>query len=251
MKTMIDVFIIEDNLSHLKEIEENIVEFSKKSQLLDLAVVKVSNYIEFYKDLDKKTFNSESIFIIDIHLNSYFTGMDIGKKLRDTNDQIDIIFLTSDPSFGIEAINSQIKPFSYILKTTEVDIFFKEDLQNALKKLELEKVNHLETNKTLVIKSGLENILLSTPDILYISTIKDWRGKVLIKTSSSELIGNGKLSDYKSKLSSSSLFLFSKSFIINSAEIQALNRIEGIVTFKNGEELFVGTSIVEKLKKAM
>lgn len=249
MKHKMDVYIIEDNLSHLKEIEKTISEFSNSSSILDLSLINIPNYIEFYKNIHKYTFNPESLFIIDIHLHTYFNGFDLAKKLRIINDDFFIMFLTNDPSFGINAINTQIHPFSYILKSEESNLFFKEEFYNALNMLQSEKSELLNSNRTLAVKVGLEKFFINISDILYISSIKGWRGKVVLKTIHSEMICNGKISEYKDKLDSTDFFLNAKSVIINHRLIRSLHRIEGTVTFTDQSELFVGTSIVNKLNK--
>lgn len=249
MKHTINVYVIEDNLSHLKEIKKTIELFDNSSSIVNFSIVEISNYIEFYKNIDSWTLHPESLFIIDIHLQTYFNGLDLAKKIREISDEFSIIFLTNDPNFGIHAINTQVNPFSYILKKVEPDLFFKNELHKVLNKLQSKKHEQLYSEDFLTVKVGLEKVLINISDILYISTIKGWRGKVILKTTQTEIICNGKLSNFKDELNSAKFFLNAKSVILNYHSIQSFNRIEGTVTFLDASELFVGTSIVNKLNK--
>jgi DNA-binding LytR/AlgR family response regulator len=249
LKSVIDVYIIEDNLSHMKEIQITIDDFSKKSVLLNFMPYPILNYIELYENLADFSFKSGSLFIIDIHLRTYFTGFDLARELRKLDKNVKLVFLTSDPTLSIEAINSHIDLFAYLVKPVESDQFFKAELQETLKKVEIESNLILDKGSSLIVKIGTENYPINISDIVYITSIKDWRGKVVLKTLYSEDICNGKLSDFKAHLNPDIFFLKAKSVILNLNYIKSYNRIEGIVVFNNGDELFVGTSIVEKLNK--
>jgi two-component system response regulator AgrA len=242
----IDTYIIDDNLLHLSSVANYIDEYSKKPSPMKFVSHKITNYIQFYETLDIHSITTPSIFLIDIHLNTYFNGIDLAKKIVDTLSDISIIFMTFDDKKSIQVINSQIYPLGFITKQIEPNHFFKNDLFKLLSLFITNTQNKIDQHLFLYARSGNENVLIDKSKILYIATIKGWRGKLTVKTTYNEFIINGKLNEFKNILNNN-FFSKTKSFIINTSYIESLSRIEGLLKFKEGTELHLGVRNIDKL----
>lgn len=248
MKNLIRTYIIEDEIAHAKMMESQVLAFSVESQLVEIAVYQVQELTHFYKNLETFSFLNTDLFIIDIHLNTFFNGIQLAQKIRELNEEVSIIFLTFDPSKGIEVINSQIHPLGYIVKNSSSDLFFQEELRMLLKGVE-QKLSEEDENK-LMVRSGRTKLLFQFSEIYYITSIKSKRNKVAIKSYNQEIICDAKLSDLKSQLLSPNFYTELKSYIINFDFIQSYNRIEGTLTFKDNSELYFGTKVITKISRA-
>ncbi|MFK4567330.1 hypothetical protein [Enterococcus sp. UD-01] len=116
METLINIYIIEDNLMHKKVIMNKLEDYSNNSDFAKFNIVDIQNHIDFYHNLYVFPILSTDIFIIDIDLNTFFTGIQLAQKIRALHPYTYIIFLTGDSSNGIKVINDQIKPLAYLLK---------------------------------------------------------------------------------------------------------------------------------------
>lgn len=244
----IDVYIIDDNFSHSSKIKKFIQEYSEKNSSIRFQPYEITNYIQFYKEFNKERFTAPTLFLIDIYLNTFFTGIELAKKISDQVPNASIIFMTFDDKKSIQVVNSQIYPLGYIVKQIKIDHFFKNDLFRLMGLFASNLQNQIEQHALLSVRYGNENILVNRAKILYISTIKGWRGKLAVITTYGEFIINGKLGDLKEQLGSH-FFSKSKSYIINILQIEALSRVEGLVKFYNGADLYLGVRGIDKLNE--
>ncbi len=56
------------------------------------------------------------IFFLDIDLNAYYSGIELGEMLREKNAKCKIVYLTSHPNKAIAVINRNITPSGYLIK---------------------------------------------------------------------------------------------------------------------------------------
>ncbi|EOL50465.1 LytR/AlgR family response regulator transcription factor [Enterococcus caccae] len=251
MTMTITCFIVEDELQHGKIIAESIEDFSTTNSAITFQPKIISEFIHFYENLNDFVFADKDIFIIDIHLNTYFSGIELAKKIRALNQKVPIIFLTNDEHSGIQVINAQISPLGYVVKHILPNIIFKEELFSLLEQIRSQLLVNLNSGELLVFRSGNRQIIIYPEEIFYIATIKGVRGKVLIKTQKSEITCTEQLHQIKKKVSHTHLFTELKSYIINLAHIKSFSRLEGIILFDHGQELYVGTKIIDKISKKL
>ncbi|MBO0472168.1 hypothetical protein IGL98_000653 [Enterococcus sp. DIV0840] len=250
MKTSINIYIIENDFSHRRLLKNEVTYFSQQSKLAKMKISTIDNYIQFYQNMSSFNFMNNDVFIIDIHLNTFFNGVQLAKKIREIglDKTMFILFLTSDVTKSIDVINQQIQPFGYIVKQPLPNLFFKEELFSHLHQIESALIP-IEEN-VLAIRSGNSQVVFLTSTIYYIASMKGKRNKVIVKTANNEMICDAKLTTLKSDLTETYFFKDLKSYIINLSFIQSYNRLEGIITFKDQSELYFGTKVVAKIASA-
>lgn len=242
----ISIYIVEDSVSYRMDLKNSITKYLDKHNLvLNFKVYPIQNYTKFYKNLETERINDDDIFIIDIYLNTYFTGIDLGKKLRTINQNCKIIYLTSAADQAIVAINQKINPSAYLMKSNDIEIT-QMQLFQLFTSLSL---NVADTEKTIIVTSYTSNFILNTSDIIFITVYKGAKNKLVIKTSDSELIVDGSLSSIKSKLFSPPFYFDFKSIIINNNKIKSISPLDQTIVFKNGSKLEMKAKLLYKLLK--
>jgi DNA-binding LytR/AlgR family response regulator len=248
MKNLINAFIIEDEQPHAEIIKESMLIFSKNSLLIEFDVHLIKDYLYFYENLNTFSFLNTDVFIIDIHLHSTFTGIQVAQKIRALNTKATIIFITGDASKGIEIINNRIYPLSYIVKQSTSNLFFQEEIYSLLKKIE-QNITTNEAN-SLTVYSGSTKRLFHFSEIYYIASVKSQKNKVEIKTQQQQIICKGKISELKRKLNAPYLYTELNSLIINFDHIQSYNQKEQTLTFSDQTELLLGAKMIQKFSHA-
>ncbi|MFR3685870.1 MAG: LytR/AlgR family response regulator transcription factor [Enterococcus sp.] len=244
------IFIIEDSLYQRKNVHKIINTILKEKYSLNAEFIDISNIHEFYKEIPNLTFYLTDLFIIDYDLHTYFNGIDIASAIQKKNPDALISFLTAFMEKAREVINSGITPVAYALKDPSKEKFNAE-LYN-LTKLMINKLSLLQENSTTIsIKLGNSTRFIPVEDICYVSTIKKERRKVYIRTQEEQLLVNSDWKNINSLLKDQSNFAFFKFYIFNLKNIVQFSRMENQVIFVNGESLFVGTKILDKLIKEL
>ena len=241
---VISIYLIEDSISFRVDLKRLIKMYLNEHKLaINYEVHYIQNYIKFYENLETENITDNDIFIIDIYLNTYFNGIDLGKKLRTINQNSKIIFLTSAADKAIDTINQKINPSAYLMKSSDMEI----TQMQLFELLASFNLDIIETEKNIILKSYTSTITLTVSDILFISVFKGARKKLKIKTLNSDLVVDGTLSDIKTKLSSPPFYLDFKSIIINNSRVQSISIFNQNVTFKNGFELELKPKLLYKL----
>ncbi|WP_207696230.1 hypothetical protein DOK67_0002038 [Enterococcus sp. DIV0212c] len=244
------IYVIEDDYEYRKRIIQSLKDYH--SNFVDFDISSIDNHLFFLKDLQTLSITDTDVFIFDIELKTTFTGIDLATEVRKRNNNCSIIFLTSLEDKAISIINSDIFPLGYIVK----DATYPGNLNSSIHKL-LTKVEHhlkdfwTENPDIVTLKNGAEKVYINCKNVLYIESVKGVRGQILIKTFSEEIIINGHIGKIKKLLPQDYLMTSLLSYIINLSTIATLDRANGIVTFSNGEQLNVGISIIDKIKKAL
>lgn len=249
METFEHIYIIEDLLSHRSIIYKSLLDITHIYP--DLKILPIDNYIAFYNELEDFMILDTDIFIIDIDLNTFHTGIDYAKKIRSRNNHCYIIFLTADDQRGIEIINQHIQATTYLIKDSLNQGMLKKQLEEEIISIRSSlKLQEEEQNQQyLSLQIDKSYIKLKIPDILFIETIKGMKGKLLVKTTSQEFIVNLTMQEIKQKLATVDYMLTDlKSFIINLNAIISINTQEGTVFFKSGDQFFGGRKIIKKIQ---
>lgn len=240
----ISIYLIEDSISYRISLKNYIMKYLDSANLIfNFDIQSIQNYIQFYENLENKIINDDDIFIIDIYLNTFFTGIDIGKKIRSINSYCKIIYLTSAADKAIEIINQKISPNAYIMKSEDPEIT-QMQLIDLFVSLNLDVTN---TDKTITVNSYTSNLVLNLSDILYICIFKGARNKLIVKTLNSDLIIDGTISKMKTRLPSPPFYLDFKSIIINNSKIKNISTIKQQITFTNDVELEIKQRLLYKL----
>ncbi|MFZ4870772.1 LytR/AlgR family response regulator transcription factor [Enterococcus entomosocium] len=247
MSIVFSVSIIEDELNQAKLIADTLHEIDFSTNDFSLQVNILQNYIQMYEknSLDIK---KNDIFIIDIHLNTYFSGIEFAKHIIAIEPEVFILYFTSDPEKSITAINEQTYPMAYILKDFDQENLLNQ-LRDTLKKISNQLESDIDKKNVIKFIYHDEYLFITPQKILYGQTVAGMQKKTILHTDSGEYMLNYRLIDLKNLLPDSQFKKQFKSVILNSKRLHKINRLEGIITFDNNSELYVGKKVIDKLNK--
>lgn len=245
------VWIIEDNLAQLKQMKELLQQMITR-QKLDWQVMSDINYIQLFESPEKLPIHPQDVVILDIDLNTYFTGIDLAVKLKKTFDDLYLVFLTNYESFSIDAINSQVHAFQYIVKDFEAA-----RLEPTIKKLILlvqesdRQLSLAREDTGIVLNLGHEHLLVPIADIDFVSSIPGNRGNIFVQTQDTQLLCRGSVKRLQPSFEEKEFTQNLKSYIINLRNIQSISFKEQTILFFSGNTLDIGKRIIAKIQQAV
>ena len=218
---MIHIIIVEDNILFNNTIKEEVTRilFSKDLEY------RIFQFYDFDEEFDQ-VMKSEiplKIYILDIETPSA-CGIDITRKIRTTDMESIIIFLTNYDEFGSLLLKDEIMFLSFILKNQ-----FKVRLPNAI-----EKALQIIYSKK-ILKFWDQKIKYTIPmnDILYVTT-NTVKQKTVLVTSYSVFEINKTLIEME-KILDENFVKSHRSCIVNTKRIVSVNKNLHIITFDNGD----------------
>lgn len=233
------VYIIDDHFVLRKKISKILAEY--KPSIFE--IVSVENEIRFYKDIDRLVIHPNDIFIIDINLNTYFSGIDLAEKIRIYSKECHIIFLTVYDNWGIDIINRQISADGYLLK----DLPHHELVENLFLFIDQVDQHTCKDSQILEFRCKNHNVFVPFSDIIYITICPGFRNTLLIQTTDEQFLIQERLKEIKSKLTETAFILDLKSFIINKDYVKIVSPSEGLIMFTNLTTLSVGKTGAQKV----
>lgn len=176
------------------------------------------------------------VLLLDI-LMPGFTGIETAREIRESNEKIPIIFLTTSQEFAIESY--RVHAFDYLMKPVDKNTLFDTlDRAYAMMESTLDKSIMLQTTKAVYV------LFLSQIEFVEINN----------RTLSFHLIDgtvksiSGRLSDYEDALLGHSEFLkVHRSYIINMDFMKALNQ-KSFFTL-TGNEVPISRNLLPAIKK--
>lgn len=248
MDGVIHVFLIEDDFLFRKKVQEVIESLPLADEYFSFEVSVVEDF-DFFLSTNEININDNDIFLIDIDLQSYHSGIDLAKNIRKHNKHCFILFLTNLEDKALEIINQEIHANSYIIKGTSLEPQVFESLFRSIKTEIIKRVQNMENY--ISFKKFGEIVFIKYEDILYITSVPKMRNKLAVHTIDSEQIVEGSISKLRKQIKIPYIYTGLKSYIINLHHLQSLNRSIGLLVFDNDYELEVGISIIDKLNRVL
>ncbi|MBC1522329.1 hypothetical protein HB912_11795 [Listeria aquatica] len=236
------LYILEDNFLHREYILKSIHAIDEVNTF-EYEIEIVTEFNSFAQEISNRSISDLDIFLIDIDLNSYFSGLDLAERIRQINEECILIFITADNTKGLEVINKHLKPFAYIIK----DVQFSQ--------LNLEKVFHKafewiyspKLEQRVVLNSSFNKLIYPAREINFFRALPKNRYHVLMQTSNSEKIIGMSIGKVK-KLVPKDIFLTNlKSYVFNVKNIIEADVGEGKLIFKGDSKLSLTPHIVRKV----
>ncbi|RDY25617.1 DNA-binding response regulator [Romboutsia weinsteinii] len=222
----LSIAICEDEKFYRDTLSEYICDILNKEDL-EYELVQYPNGSELLKNIDKKF----DILFLDIGLVNE-CGMDIARKIRDVDLDIEIIFTTSMESYVFEAY--EVKAYRYLVKPVKYDLLSKH-LNQCI-------VEVLEKNDMIAIKSNKDTLVLPASKILYIEVI---RKHVTIYTVDKEYKIEISLKKLEQQLLNYKFFRCHNSYLVNLKEI---DEIKDKTIILNGYEVPVSRANYKELQ---
>ncbi|NTQ77061.1 LytTR family transcriptional regulator DNA-binding domain-containing protein [Enterococcus faecium] len=243
------IFILDDSLVFEKMIEDILEESRNLLIPWNFEIIKGLNVMQFVEFVKNNDIRSSDIFFLDIDLNAYHSGIELGEMLREKNAKCKIIYLTSHPNKAIAVINRNITPSGYLIKEFTYEKNKKNIQSYLLKEKENEPVQQANKKKWTSVRCGNSDHYIHYDEILYLMSMPGYKNKIGLVLKDEETLINGTIKKYKKTLEYEYLCKDLKAYIINTENITSISRVNEVVTFTNGEQLEMGKRSIDKLKK--
>ena len=161
------------------------------------------------------------IFLIDIQLNE-INGMDTARKIRETDNKAEIIFITSLIEYALEGY--EVRAYRYLIKPVKYDDL-KIHILNCIKEIDIK-------NKHIIIKEQGNRIKLDISEITYIEVQKE---NITIHTLNKTYETKGTMNNIEKEINCSRFYRCHKSFLVNLEHIKSIKQY--IAVLENGEEV--------------
>lgn len=232
---MINFIICEDNEKDRRNVISIVKEFIIENKLNGKIHLFDDYDNRFYITMKDKIVNK--IYLLDIEMPSG-SGIDIARKIRRTDVDSVITFLTAHEELGNIILKNDLMYLSFINKFDN----FKDRLNDSLKK-SLDILNQKQ-----VIKFTDRNIsyTIKLNDILYVTT-ESFERKTIIKTDYSEFKVNKTLSEIVSMLDNRFIQTH-RACYINSDRKVMIDKNTKMITFDNNETINL---LSDKFKKVV
>ena len=163
------------------------------------------------------------IYFLDIRMDK-MTGIETAKKIRQTNENAGIIFVTALQEYVFDAFD--VRAFNYLLKPIN---------EERLKDVLLSLLTHSKKRDHFIIaKTANESIKIFLKDIVYIEA---QLRKMLIHTNVSVIEYYHKLYAIEKELDEHYFFRCHKSYIVNFKYIQSYDN--SFITLCNSEKVYL------------
>lgn len=195
-----------------------------------------------------------NIYLLDIDYGMEFTGIDLGRRIREKDRYAKIIFLTSHRELAIETLTANIEPFSFLYKK---DVLVAEELSQKLLEIFIKITDNyikwcqeLTEEEVIRISDQKQVRLIPSSKFLYLENYSRER-KVKVQLTDESFFVNNYLGNMKQLFDSSSFYTEAQSMIINPINVEELNPQDLYIKFKSGHLIFVTKSFMKKMKKRM
>lgn len=162
--------------------------------------------------------NEYDLVFLDYDLPD-INGMDIARKIRESNGRIIIVFLTAYAEHVYDSF--EVDTFRYLLKPVS-----EEKIYEALDKF-FDIYNH---NRKIAIPTGTSVICIDVDEVIYIEAAKK---HTKIKTTGNEYIANKAISVYQTEIANPHFFRTHRGYIVNMRYISTVEK--NTITLTNGE----------------
>lgn len=243
---MLPIFICEDNELHRKTINDYIQNYITFEELDMKIVLSTQDPHKILSYLETNTVTN-GIYFLDVDLQCDLDGIKLGAKIRNMYVGGKIIFITT---------HSEMMYFTFTYKVEAMDYILKDDVQDIQKRLieALEQArNHYQADKSnrnerIKIKVGNKVRVFSMKEVMFIET-SQVPHKLVLHLEQNTVGFYGKINEIESL--SSSLLRIHKSFVINTENVDSVNRKTYEVAMKNGEICPIAIRKVSMLNKRL
>lgn len=209
----LNVCIVEDN-----EVDAQVMKTVLKNYFenkhFNYSIKTYGTGVEFFDDYNDGDICPTTLFIRIILPNS--NGLDICKKMRKKGFAGDIIFVTDNPEYAIDAFNVDAR--GYILKPYSPKHVFEV----------LDRVTSFSSLQTIAIKLGRQFIKVPIFGIMYIESCA--HDCVFHCRQGSEYISRCKLDDVQTDINNSKFIRCHKSYLVNMNYVQSISPNEFIMS---------------------
>lgn len=222
---MLNIVICDDEFLHRSILKEFLVSILEE-ELLEYDLVEYSYGEDLISHYDKV-----DLLFLDIQMNE-LSGMDVARKIREFDSNVEIIFTTSIEQYVYEAY--EVRAYRYLVKPIEYEKLKKE--------VKLCISDYLTKNSTISIDSKKATVKIPIGEILYAEVMKK---EVTIYTKSKVYNIETSMKSIENKLSNYGFFRCHHSYLVN---LNKVSEIRDKTIFINEYEIPVSRMRYKALK---
>jgi len=241
---MINVFICDDELQHRTRLEKGIGDYILMENLdmqLTLTVDNPSGLLEYVKDNNI----SQGLYFLDIHLNSYITGIELAAKIREHDKRGMVVFVTTDAHSVKLTYKYYVEAIGYVVKDN-VNVM-EAEIKECLYLAQARLVENKE--KMFVFKVGDKVSSIAYDEILYFEKSASSKNKVIMVTKKGTSEFYMTIKEIASMYES--FHRVGASYVFNLNNVEKLTTSEYKVTMVNGLECDIPRRHSASFVKAM
>lgn len=221
----LSIVICDDEFLHRSILKEFLITLLDE-ELLEYDLIEYSSGEDLIRD-----YNKVDLLFLDIRM-SELSGMDVARKIREFDSNVEIIFTTSVEQYVFEAY--EVKAYRYLVKPIEYEKFKKE--------VKICISDYLAKNGMISINSNKATIKIPIGEILYAEVMKK---EVTIYTESKVYTIETSMKRVENKLSNYGFFRCHHSYLVN---LNKVNEMRDKSIFINDNEIPVSRMRYKSLK---
>lgn len=221
----LNIVICEDDFLHRSILKEFLVSILDE-ELLEYVLIEYNSGEDLISNYDKV-----DLLFLDIQMNE-LSGMDVARKIREFDNNVEILFTTSVEQYVFEAY--EVKAYRYLVKPIEY-----EELKKQVK---LCISDYLSKNSIISIDSNKATVKIPIGEILYAEVMKK---EVTIYTESKVYTIETRMKRVEEKLFNYGFFRCHHSYLVN---LNKVSEIRDKTIFINDEEIPVSRMRYKSLK---
>lgn len=237
------IFICEDENEVLKRIERVIKNYIMINDLSIEIITSSTNPLNILEESSKHGIANSYFLDIDLGENA-MTGIDLGKKIRDTDPFAKLIYITSFDNMQVRILNEMIAPLAYIIKnSSDMD----ENIRKVLAKAYEQYIKSTRLNSNIgkvPIKVGLKQEFYDISELLYFEALEGHKIRLNL-VNDKEITFFGKISNLE--ILHPSIYICHRSYAINLENIDKLD--SETIIFKDGTSIYLSSKTIRRIKK--
>ncbi|MGL4760043.1 MAG: LytR/AlgR family response regulator transcription factor [Sarcina sp.] len=221
----LNIVICDDEFLHRSILKEFLITILN-DELLEYDLIEYSSGEDLLHHYDKV-----DLLFLDIQMNE-LSGMDVARRIREFDNNVEIIFTTSIAQYVFEAY--EVRAYRYLVKPIE----YKE----LRKQVKLCISDYLDKNNIIAIDSNKSTVKIRIGEILYAEVM---RKEVTIYTESKVYIIETSMKKVEKKLFNYGFFRCHHSYLVN---LKKINEIRDKAIFISDKEIPVSRTRYKALK---
>lgn len=221
-------FVVCDDESFFRQRIIKTIQKIKSKRSIECEIHEFKGYNSEFEAFIRSEISSK-IYILDIEMKTGASGIDIARKIRKSDWDSIIMFVTSHTELGYDALKANIMLLDFISKYDECESNLEKVLLKAIQKVNQKKIFSYDS-------AGISHRIY-LDDILYITRDSVDR-KCVIRTTYSEVVINKSLTEMIRELDER-FFCSHRSCLVNTEKITSVDWKEGIITFDTGESTYL------------